>query len=186
MYMLPTGANWKIWLKIVGLLFLVAYFWQFPPHVEFIWVAAYIGLAIGIGAVFALIVNPILGRVVPTQDFDPSAYGDSRLTQAKRRPGMELILLTGEDGFFFVPILLLGINPVTAAIVALAYAATHYPEFPVKHCIVKAVLLFLIVIVVLPNGLGSVIVGHMFLDLFAYHIWNRSLSQPAGAESDGH
>ena len=184
MQMWPSWANWKIWLKSIGLLFLLAYFLENPPHLDIIWISAYVGLAIGIGAVFALIVNPILVRLVPTQHFDPSPYGDSRIEQAKRHPWTDVVLLAGEDGFFFVPILLLGINPVSAAVVAVAYAAIHYPEFPLKHCITKAILIFLIASLILPNGLVSVIVGHLILNVFAYHVWSRGLSQPATAEDD--
>jgi len=184
MHLWPSWANWKVGLKVVGLFFLFAYFWQYPPHVDIVWVIAYVGLAIGIGAVFAFIVNPILIRLMPTQDFDPKPYGDNLLAQARHRPWTAAILLTGEDGLFFVPILLLGINPVTAAAVAVAYAAIHYPEYPVKHCIVKAVLLFLIVILILQNGLGSVVVGHLILDVFGYHMWSRSLAQPVTVERD--
>lgn len=99
----PSWANWKVWLKLVGLVFLVAYFWQHPPHVDFIWVAAYVSLAFATGMIFALFVNPVLARISPTQDIEPSPYGDSRLAQAKRRPWMELILIMGEDGFFSYP-----------------------------------------------------------------------------------
>lgn len=185
MQMWPSWANWKTWLKAIGLLFLVAYFWIHPPHLDIIWISAYVGLAIGIGAMFALIANPILVRLIPTQHFDPSPYGDKRIAQAKRRPWTEALLLAGEDGFFFVPILLLGINPVSAAVVAVAYAAIHYPEFPLKYCITKAILIFLIATLILPNGLASVIVGHLLLDVFAYHVWSRGLSQPATVENDG-
>lgn len=184
MQMWPSWANWKIWLKAIGLFFLVAYFWKNPPHLDIIWISAYVGLAIGIGAVFALIVNPVLIRLIPTQDFDSSPYGDNRIAQAKRHPWTETLLLAGEDGFFFVPILLLGINPVSAAVVAVAYAAIHYPEFPLKHCITKAILIFLIASLILPNGLASVIVGHLLLDVSAYHVWSRILSQPTTAEND--
>ena len=170
MDMWPSWASWRVWLKVVGLFFLGAYFLQHPPYVDLVWVTAYVGLAIGIGAVFALIVNPILVRLITTQDFDASPHGDSRFAQAKCRPWTEAILLAGEDGLFFVPILLLGINPVTTVVVAVAYAAMHYPDFPVKHCIVKAVLVFLIAMLILPNGLGSVVVGHLLLDISAYQI----------------
>lgn len=170
----PSWSNWKVWPKIVGLLFLVPYFWQHSLQIDFIWVVAYVGLAAFSGLVFALLINPVLTRIFQTQDFDPSPYAGSLLAQAKCHPWIKFILLIGEDGFFFVPILLLGINPVTAAITAILYAAFHYPEFPIKYCVVKAVLVFLIITLILPNGLGSVIVGHLVLDALAYRFLNPS------------
>lgn len=174
MKMRPSWANWKVWPKIVGLSFLVPYLWQHPQRIDFIWVLAYVGLATASGLIFALLINPVLTRIFQTQDFDPSPYAGNFLAQAKRHPWIRFILLIGEDGFFFVPILLLGINPLTAGITAMLYAAFHYPEFPIKYCAVKAVLVFLIIILILPNGLGSVIVGHLILDFLAYRFLSRN------------
>lgn len=138
------------------------------------WVVAYVGLAAAGGLIFALLINPVLTRIFQTQDFDPSPYAGNLLAQAKRHPWIQFILLIGEDGFFFVPVLLLGINSLTAGITAILYAAFHYPEFPIKYCVVKAVLVFFIIILILPNGLGSVVVGHLILDILAYRFLSRN------------
>jgi len=181
----PSWANWKFGLKAVGLSFLAVYFWNDPPQVDIFWVGAYVAIALGVGVFFGLVANPILGRLIPDQRFDVTPYGDHRAAEAKRRPWLELLMLPGEDGFFFVPLLLVGINPITAAVVSAAYAAIHYPEYPIKHCVVKVVLLYLIATVILPNGLGSVIVGHLILNSFAYFVWTRGLSRRAVTEGDG-
>lgn len=185
MRMWPSPANWKLWLKAIGLAFVISYFWNYPPHIDIAWVSAYVALALALGAVFALVANPLLVRLIPTQRFDPSPYGDRRVAQAKRRPWTQAILVVGEDGFFFVPLLLVGISPLTAAVVSVTYAAMHYPEFPVKHCVAKVVLLYLIATVILPHGLGSVIVGHLVLDAFVYYVWSRGM-RPVVSEGDGH
>lgn len=169
-------GNWKLWLKSIGLIFLFAYLWLNPIHLELIWVAAYLALALGVGAAFALIVNPILERLLPSQKIEPQPYGDQRFAEAKRRPFIEAVLVTGEDGFFFVPLLLIGVTPIAAVVCASAYAAIHYPEFPIKHCVVKAVILFLIAMWILPHGIATIVVGHLLLDTMGYIFWRQTQS----------
>jgi hypothetical protein len=180
----PTWANWKFWLKLVGLAFLLAFFWYSPPHVDLTWVAAYLGLVIAAGLILGWVVDPVLARLIPSQNVDPTPYGDRRAAQVKRRPLIEALLLPGEDGFFFVPLLVVGIEPLTAAIASMAYAATHYPEYPLKNCVGKAAILYLIAIWILPNGLGSVIVGHLVVDWIAYYAWTRHASPQASSHGD--
>jgi len=186
MRMWPSWANWKFCLKIVGLLFLVVYFLIHVPYVDIAWVGAYLAVALGVGAVFGLVANPILVRLIPTQRCDPSPYGDYRVAQAKRRPWIDALLLPGEDGFFFVPLILVGINPITAGVTSVVYAAIHYPEFPAKFCVAKVASLYLIATLILPQGIGSVVVGHLLLDVFAYYVWSRSASRPIASEGNGH
>jgi len=184
MRVLPAWANWKFGLKAVGISFLLFYFWTHPLQVELVWIAIYIAIAIGIGLLFGLVVNPILDRFAQAQRIDVTAYGDRRAEQVKRRPWVEALMLPGEDGFFFVPLLLIGINPVTAALASVAYAAIHYPEFPIKHCVSKVLALYLIATLVLPHGLATVVLGHVLLDAFAYVLWTRTVSQPVAANGD--
>jgi len=153
---------------------------------RFLWVAVYIAIALGVGVLFGLVINPIWVRFFPAQRFDVTPYGNRRAAQVKRRPWLEALMLPGEDGFFFVPLLLVGINPITAAVVSIAYAAIHYPEFPIKHCVAKVILLYLVATLVLPHGLASVVLGHLVLDAFAYFVWTRSLSRPVVTEGDSH
>jgi hypothetical protein len=184
--MWPSWANWKFWIKLVGLVFLVVFFWNYPPHVEVTWVGAYFALALGVGVILGWIADPILVRLIPSQKLDPTPYGDVRAAQVKRRPLIEALLLPGEDGLFLVPLLLVGIGPITAAIASVAYAAFHYPEFPVRHCVYKVVFLYLATTLILPNGLGSVIVGHLLMDAFAYYVWTRHASPQVTSQGDGH
>jgi hypothetical protein len=168
------------------MVFLAAYFWNYPPQVEISLVAAYLAIALGVGVLFGFVVNPILTRLIPGTRLDVTRHGDRRAAQARRRPWLEALTLPGEDGFFFVPLLVAGTNPVAALIASGAYAAIHYPEYPIKFCVSKAVALYLIAVLVLPHGLASLIVGHLLLDTFAYFVWNRGLSRPAVPEGNGH
>ena len=153
--------------KVVGLAFLVAYFLHHPFRIEGVWVVASIAIPLGVSVVFALVAT-VLGRLLPSQRFDPTRDGRNMIGDAVRRPLRALLLLPGEDGLFFVPLLWVGITPISAACVSVAYAAVHYPQFPAKYCAAKSVFLFGIATTVLPHGLGSVIVGHLVGDAIAF------------------
>jgi hypothetical protein len=178
----PFEATWKLWAKGVGLVILVAHLWHYPPTIEWAWVAAYFGLGISVGFVFRLFLNPIIDRLLPSQKLDFEAIGGHRLQQARRNRWLEALLLPGEDGLFFVPLLLVGSNWLTAGVVAPLYAAMHYPEFPLRLCVVKAVFIYLIALLILPHGLGTVIVGHLLLDTVGYLLW-RSTPPPVRSAS---
>jgi TPR repeat protein len=156
--------------KVIGLAFLVVYFFHHPFRIEGVWVAAAVAIDLGVAAVltavFALVVKPFFA----SQRFDStdSAVGRKLIALIERRPLRELLLLPGEDGLFFVPLLMVGITPISAALFSVAYAAAHYPTFTVSHCVGKSVLIFAIATFVLPHGIGSVIVGHLLTDSAAF------------------
>jgi hypothetical protein len=161
-------------LKVVGFAFLVAYFLHHRFRIEGFWVGISLAIEVGVSVVFALLVNPVLERFVRSQRFDPSPYARNIVVHAWRRPLRELLLLPGEDGFFLVPLLWVGITPISAACASVAYGAVHYPQFPAKYCAVKSVSIFVIALTVLPHGLGSVIVGHLVADAIAF-LFGRKL-----------
>jgi hypothetical protein len=130
-------------LKVVGLALLVTYFLQNPFHVEPTWIAAYLAIAVGIGTVFVLAIDPVIDRFLPKAKVDIGPIGAEIISAARRRPLRFALLLPGEDGFFFVPLLWVGITPMTAAVATAAFAAVHYPQFPLRTCALKFVFLFL-------------------------------------------
>jgi hypothetical protein len=176
------SRTWKLWLKGLGVIVLSAYFAYFPPHIEVQWIGAYLGIALGVGATFALIVNPVLSRLVASQKIDVLPIGDQLASNARKRPLASILFLLGEDGLFFVPVALIGANPLTAGIAAALYAFFHYPEYPIKHCLVKFAIVFLVAMLVLPHGLGSVVVAHVILDIVGYVAWRflSARSAPQG------
>ena len=180
-----TWARRYSCLKVIGLALLAAYFFQNPFSVELYWVAVYLVIVIGIGGAFALVVHPLIERFFPGRMVDIDPIGARIINDVKRRPLSFLLLLPGEDGFFFVPLLWFGITPLTAAISAAAFAAVHYPQFPLRSCIVKFVFIFCIAVVVLPHGLGSVLVGHLVLDAVAFFVGGKLFANtPASGPRD--
>ena len=174
-------AHWRSCSKFAGLAFLAAYFWQSPFYVEPVWIATYLAIVVGMGIAFVVAVDPVLDRLFPKTNIDVDPIGMRIIGAVKRRPLRSLLLLPGEDGLFFVPLLWVGITPVTAAVATAAFAAFHYPQYPLKFCAGKFVLLFCIAVVVLPHGLGSVVAGHLILDTLLFTIGGRLFMNPATA-----
>jgi len=158
----------------LGLIFLAAYFWNHPFRVDPLWIAAHFAIVIGVttvlGLFFLLVLFPLLARLRPgrTREVEPPSY--STAVGFKRKNLWQLaFFIPAEDGLFFVPLLWAGITPVTAAIAAALYAASHYPKFTISNCALKFVYLFGIALMVLPHGLGSVVVAHLALDAIAIY-----------------
>jgi len=169
-------------LKLVGLALLAAYFWQNPLYVEPIWIGAHLAIVVGIGTAFVVVIYPVLDRLFPGTKADVEAPGARIIDEAKRTPWRLAFLLPGEDGFFFVPLLWVGITPITAGVVAAAFAVAHYPQFPARACLVKFVCIFCIAMVVLPHGLGSVVVGHFIADVAAVLVGAKLFVKTLAAE----
>jgi hypothetical protein len=172
-------------LKLGGLALLATYFWRNPLYVEPAWIGAYLAIVIGVGTAFVMIVDPVIDRLFPDKKVDVDPIGTQIISEAKRRPLRLALLLPGEDGFFFVPLLWVGITPVTAGVATAAFAAAHYPQFPLRTCAVKFVFLFCIAVMVLPHGLGSVVAGHLILDALALVIGGKLfVNTPAAGPRD--
>jgi hypothetical protein len=121
--------------------------------------------------VHAVVVNPILERFATPERAD-TGEGGRMLTLALSRPLQTFALIPGEDGLCFVPLLLIGITPLSAAIVAAAFAALHYPDYQLKHCVPKGFICFLVALIVVPHGLVAAVIGHLLLDALAIAGWH--------------
>lgn len=172
-------ANRYTWSKVIGIGFLIAYFCDHAFHIDWFWVAVALGLCVGIAFYFVCVVDPfvkrflvapIVERFLPENTFNPPCYVDNLTNVIKRAPFREFVLIPGEDGLFFVPLLWIGITPVTAAITAALFAAVHYPLFSINECKTKFVFILCIAVWVLPHGLGSVIVAHLICDAIVFAI----------------
>lgn len=79
---------------------------------------------------------------------------------------MLFISIPSEDGFFFAPAALLGINPITATLFAFAFGFAHSWKYSVLNCLRISLSAFLIILVILPTyGLMTCIIGHILYDV---------------------
>ena len=172
-------ANRLTELQLVGLVFVVWYFARYGVEFDAIWIFAYLGLALILGLIYGFLLDPLLERFFSSQRVDVESAGQRIFKPVKSHPLRTFSLIPGEDGLFFVPLLLIGVTPVTAALTSVLFGLAHYPLFPVKYCIVKTTLFFLVAVFILPHGLATVIVGHLLLDGAVLVGW--TLASRAGA-----
>lgn len=156
-------------MNTIGFGLLVLYFCLSPLEIEWLWVLADLGISFGISVIFVILFtavwDPVLARFRPERVPDPAAEAD--VQWILQTPAWRLALVPAEDGFFFVPLLWLGITPLSSAIAALLFAAAHYPGYPARACVTKFVTIFCTAFIVLPHGLGTVITAHLIADVLS-------------------
>ena len=94
---------------------------------------------------------------------EAEALNERVLSMLKQAP-WKILTVPAEDGLFLLPLLYLGINPVTAVVAATLFAAFHYPSFPWHYCVPKGIAYFFVALFVLPYGIWSVVTAHLLLD----------------------
>ncbi len=168
------STSWRSWntiradLKVVGTgLLAIHSFWN-SFVVEPGLVAMYLAIVFSVGFVFVLVIYPVVDWASGTRQLANHGMNEQMANAIKRHPIRLALLIPGEDGIFFVPLLWVGITPLTAGIAAAAFAASHYPEYSIRACVPKFVFLFGVAMVVLPHGIGSVVVGHLLVDAIAF------------------
>jgi len=126
--------------------------------------AWFCAILFGVGVLF-LIVLAILEKIglKPIDEKEATAINDRFLEGLTRNPRY-FFLIPAEDGFFLLPLLYIGLNPISAAIAAAVFAAAHYPVFPWRYCLPKGIAYFFVAIFVLPRGIWSVVVAHLLVD----------------------
>lgn len=181
----------KLWfqqcltVKVIGLLFLIIYFSYYPVQFEPAWSLLYAVI------VFASI--PIYTQITKYLTRSGSNTGDQSQTQDKifsetiskeNQIGVEqeqsqlvqmgndimkkhpycFWLASAESAFFYVPLLWVGINPISAFIAASLFGFAHYPAFFLRNCIYKTLIQFFVALVILPHGILTVMLGHFIVD----------------------
>ena len=169
---------------ILGLLFLVGYFsFSGGWRVSVPWAFAYVGISLSVGWFFAVVLRiherlPKLDRYLPfdrqdnassqqmTEDEWNLAYVKYHLDSGLRTRAA--LLSPAEDGFICVPVLMLGIGPVQAALAGVVFGALHLGRFTYLDCLAKAVIYGLVCLYVLPHGLLTVVLGHFMTNGVAF------------------
>jgi hypothetical protein len=176
--------------KVIGIGFLIAYYCIHAFYVDWFWVTADLGIGFGICVFSVVFFFPNVERINSTSSGEDELAVKHIINEVKRVPFRSFLLLPGEDGFFFVPLLSVGITAVTATVAAAFFAAAHYPLYSLKNCVVKFVFIFCTAVIVLPlGGLGSVIVAHLIADgisiiALTFILKGATVPSAAGATSD--
>jgi len=163
--------------KIIGLVFLIIHFItkeQFPIWDSlliylFLYLLFRTFLAIPVLLVFELI-NKVRYKIKPSLQLSDEKQSYSVITglqQKLRGRPWEILLIPGEDGFFFLPLVYIGITPLSAAIASGLFAAMHFDYRSLRKCAIIFVTHMIICLTILPHSIIPIISGHFSLDLIA-------------------
>lgn len=161
---------WQI--KVVGLL-LLAYHcvttgFGFNP----LWIVVSLLIssitAVASTSIWALVrhVAPVAREPVEgsTDEWQQMCEQAERMIQPVKRNPWLFLLIPGEDGAFFLPLLYIGISPLTASMAAGLFTLAHYRIKPGSSLPGTFVLSFLNVMIVLPHGILPMVLAHLILD----------------------
>jgi len=94
--------------------------------------------------------------------------------------GKAILTTPAEDGLICVPVLLVGIGAVSAALGGLVFGFIHLGRFSYLECIGKGTTYALVCYFVLPHGLLTVACGHLIMNgvaFLAIQVAKRKLSE---------
>jgi hypothetical protein len=165
---------------VLGLLALAAYL-ALTGDWRCSWTWALAVPAIAVGTAWALIASNIAVRfpkltdyllyprreeTMPTLSRDEwdlhfAAYAQTNI------PAKGMPFSAAEDGLICVPVLLLGIDPISALVGGIVFGLLHLARFSYQECLGKAMYYSLAIYFVLPHGLVSVVLGHFLTNALA-------------------
>lgn len=160
-----------IWLNIsttiCGLGLLIFHGIRSPILIQIHAVGAYFGIFAVVTSIALAIIFVLKKLGIKGLDNEEMEQWNKRFFSAVKKRPWQFLLIPAEDGFFLLPLLYIGINPVSAAVAAFLFGVTHYPMFPWHTCIPKCVAYFFVALFVLPYGIWSIVVAHWLLDALA-------------------
>jgi len=175
------------WPLLVGYL-LVTEDWRVSP----VWALAFPAISLAVAGLFIRLKLfdrfPKLNGYLLYSDTDearPAAVSsdDWALKQAEYLNSgfrAKAVLSTpAEDGLICVPVLLMGIGPLSAALGGIAFGFLHLARFSYLECIGKSITYSAVCYFVLPHGVLNVVVGHLITNGIGFvmlHIARRKLS----------
>jgi uncharacterized membrane protein len=167
-------------ITTLGCALLIFHGVHFPISVNGFAIAAFLGVLAASGVVFisAMAVMERFG-MKGLDEKEVDATNERFFSMLKREP-WEFLLIPGEDGFFLLPLLYIGVSPVSAAVAAFLFAVAHYPVFPWRYCIPKGIAYFFVALFILPHGIWSIVVAHLLVDagIFAFLLLAKVEGKP--------
>jgi TPR repeat protein len=146
-------------------------------EIDLLMVLAFIGVVTGVVILFAV------GVAITGQWKRVEATADE--LQRWRGPVWKdlsrlALWVPSEDGLFLVPVLMVGIHPVSAAVATLLFGLAHYPKYRLWHCLLIACVYFPVALWVLPHGIWTCVVGHFLWDTMGI-VFDKVFSESAPA-----
>ena len=155
----------RFYLQCLGAITLATTLLFKRPAFDFIWFLFALLVAVGlpllsvwVASAFETVTRRNAEPRAPTPDYHPA----------------QKYFLAMEDGLFLVPLLWIGINPLTAGVASVLYALFGCCRQNRSMTITRSVAYFVLIIWVLPHGLWMVVAAHAVSELairFLFPYW---------------
>jgi uncharacterized membrane protein YfhO len=152
-------------ITTLGCALLIFHAFHMPISVNGFAIAAFLGILAASGVVFVAAMAVMEKFGMKGLDEKEADTTNERFFSMLKREPWKFLLIPGEDGFFLLPLLYVGISPVSVAIAAFLFAVAHYPAFPWRYCIPKGIAYFFVALLILPYGIWSVVTAHLIVDV---------------------
>ena len=174
------GKKWTfIVARLVGGCLLLVYLVdEGNPSFSPLWAACYIAISLTVACVFVGLrlhdrfpqldryhfsrVQPLAGQISENEWIRRKVRHVSSMVR-----GNAVLITPAEDGLICVPILIIGISPISAIIGGAVFGALHLATYTYLECIGKAIIYALACVIILPHGVLNIVLGHFVLDVSA-------------------
>lgn len=161
--------------KIIGIIFVLLHLWHTGFDFNPLWVLFYLALILLVAVLwFAMnyVLSVLSRKYEAVLDAEEAAvpYKLSVLCSDVRRKPWLLLLIPGEDGIFFLPLLYIGVNPLTAFAASLLFALAHAGYKSRSAMAGTFLIAFAVCLLILPNGIIPVMIGHLIVDITVFLI----------------
>ncbi|NOX42689.1 MAG: hypothetical protein GXP19_03005 [Gammaproteobacteria bacterium] len=151
-------------LKFVGVILLIAYLLTTPFTFDIIWLM--MGLLVSFSAFLFYILT-----VVTFNNFNGVEGYNEQQQFVKSKRTWDARLAGAEDGVFLLPLLFIGIDPLSVGIASILFWVYNYPKFSKLYCTVKTIAFFIVGLWILPYGIWPVVLSHIIVDtLVTYNL----------------
>ena len=146
----------RFYLQCLGAIALATTLLFKHPSFDFIWFLFALLVAVGL---------PLLNIWVSTAFETVTRRNAQPYTPMPDYHRAQKYFLALEDGIFLVPLLWIGINPLTATIASVLYALLTFHHHTHSMVITRTAAYFVLILWVLPHGLWMVVVAHAIAEI---------------------
>ncbi len=155
-------------ITILGWALLIFHGIRFPISINGFAVVIFLGILTVTAVTFVAVMATMDKFGLKGLDEKEVEVTNERFFSMLKRKPWRFLLIPAEDGFFLLPLLYIGINPISAAVAAFLFAVAHYPSFPWRYCLPKGIAYFFVALFILPYGIWTVVVAHVIADVAAF------------------
>jgi prepilin-type N-terminal cleavage/methylation domain-containing protein len=167
-------------ITTLGYALLVFHAFHAPFSMNALAIVAFLGILVVSGVVFIVAMAVIERFGMKGLEDKEADMATERLFFMWKKEPWRFLEVPAEDGFFLLPLLYLGVSPISAAVAASLFAVAHYPAFPWRYCLPKGMIYFFVALFILPYGIWSIVVAHLLVDagIFAFLLLAKVEGKP--------